>query len=433
MTVLELAIIGISLALLFFLSIVESAISQSSPLSLRMMLERKDKPPPPLLSLVLDDEPQVIVPLHLGTQVSLITISILTTHLGLQRWQTAGVAYSFGIIFLISILFRELLPRLLTQNLPENKLPFLLRAFSPLYPALRSVAFPLSSALRLSRRLHDDAVTAQEPAGEETTEEEIQAYLEIGEDEGIIEKEDSELIQSVVEFGDTVVREVMTPRTRIVACEESASLLELRDIMVQNRHSRIPIYSSDIDHIVEIAYIRQLVARLEPGRESEPITELIHSALFVPESKPVAVLLRELQERGEHIAIVIDEFGGVSGLVTMEDLLEEIVGEIRDEDQARVSEIVSEGDGRHIVRGSTELHRFEELTGKKFEGVDCSTVAGLVVAHLGRVPAPGEDFEMDGLRIQILDADRKRIHRVRVSVPMHQDVRDQPNASRQDR
>jgi CBS domain containing-hemolysin-like protein len=429
MTYLELVIIGISLALLFFLSLVEGAISQSSPLSLRMMLERKDTPPPPLLSLVLDDEPQIMVPLHLGTQVSLITIAILTTHLGLQKWEAAGVAYSFGIIFLISILFRELLPRLLTQNTPENKLPWLLQAFSPLYPALRSVAFPLSSALRLSRRLHADAGTAEEASGEETSEEEIQAYLEIGEDEGILEKEDSELIQSVVEFGDTVVREVMTPRTRIVACEETATLRELRDIMVQNRHSRIPIFRTDMDHIIGIAYIRQLVAQLEPGKESAPITGLILPAFFVPETKPVSVLLRELQERGEHIAIVIDEFGGVSGLVTMEDLLEEIVGEIRDEDQANVSEIVTEKEGQHTVRGSTELYRFEELVGKRFEGVDCSTVAGLIVAYLGRVPAPGEEFDMDGLRIHILEADRKRIHRVRVSLPMLQDLQDQPDAS----
>ncbi len=411
---LELAVIAICLGFLFFLSLVESAITQASPLALRMILEREEEPVPPLLDLVLDDELQILVPLHFGTQACLITIAILTTHLSLQQWQAMGVAYSFGVMLLISLLFRQLLPRLLVQNAPEAKVPVLLRMFRPTYQLLRSFALPLSSLLKFTRRLHDDAAKAEETPSAETTGQEIQAYLEIGEDEGIIEREDSELIQSVVEFGDTLAREVMTPRTKIVACEESASIAQLREIMVQNRHSRIPIYRGDMDHIVGIGYIRQLLAHYEPGKENEPITRLVHPAYFVPETKPVSTLLKEMQERGDHIAIVIDEFGGVSGLVTMEDLLEEIVGDIRDEDQAKVSEIVEETAGQYVLRGSTELYRLEELLGKKFDGPDCSTVAGLIVSYLGRVPAPGEEFDIDGMRIRILDADRKRVHRVRI-------------------
>jgi CBS domain containing-hemolysin-like protein len=414
---LEVLVIGLCLAFLFFLSLVEAAITQASPVSLRMILEREDRPPPRLLPLVLDDEPQLLVPLHLGTQISLITIAILTTHLSLTEWQNWGVAYSFAIIFMISVVFRQLLPRLLTQNEPENKVPALLAMFQPFYGVLHSIALPLSSALRLSKRLHADAATEEQPAASETTDEEIQAYLDIGEDEGILEKEDSELIQSVVEFGDTVVREVMTPRTKIVACEEHATMGELRGIMVQNRHSRIPIYRGDMDHIIGIAFIRELMAHLQPGRESEPITRLTHPAFFVPETKPVATLLRELQARGENTAIVIDEYGGVSGMITMEDLLEEIVGDIRDEDQAKVSEIVEEGAGAYTVRGSTELDRLEDLIGRKLEAVDCATIAGFVMSYLGRVPVPGEEFEIDGMKIQVLDADRKRIHRLRIHRP----------------
>jgi CBS domain containing-hemolysin-like protein len=253
-----------------------------------MLLEREDKPAPPLLSLLLDDETQVLVPLHLGTQISLITIAILTAHISLRQFQDMGVAYSFLTIFLISLVFRQLLPRLLTQNEPETRVPLLLRLFVPVYRVLRSVALPLWSVLKLSRRLHADSTMAEQPPKAETKDEEIQAYLDIGENEGIIAKEDSELIQSVVEFGDTLVREVMTPRTKIVACDEGATIGQLRDIMVQNRHSRIPIYRGDRDHIVGIAYIRLLVAYLEPGREVEPITGLMRPAYFVPETKPVS-------------------------------------------------------------------------------------------------------------------------------------------------
>jgi CBS domain containing-hemolysin-like protein len=266
------------------------------------------------------------------------------------------------------------------------------------------------------RQLQEEDKTQTEAKGGDTSGEEIQAYLEIGEDEGIIEKEDSKLIQSVVEFGDTLVKEVMTPRTKIVACDEKASLGELREIMVQNCHSRIPVYRDDPDHVVGFAYIRHLLAHYSKGRESDSIKSIVYPAFFVPETKRVSALLKELQERGDHAAIVIDEFGGVSGLVTMEDLLEEIVGEIRDEDQVKVSEIVDEGGGRYVVRGGTEIHLLEELSGRKFAGAGDATVAGLVTTFLGRVPSPGEEFEMGGLQVRILDADRKRVHRLRIQL-----------------
>ncbi|PYV14019.1 MAG: hypothetical protein DMG07_12890 [Acidobacteria bacterium] len=414
---LELAVIGFFLAFLVFLSSVEAALTQSSALTLRTLLEPGEPSVPKLLPAVLEDKMQLLVPLHLGTQISLITVAILTTHLCLERWQESGLVYGFLVISGLSLLFRQLLPRLLTQHEPEAKLSWLLHAFYPVYGMLRSLALPLSGVLNLSKRLHTESERAPDVPKEETTEEEIQAYLDIGEDEGILEKEDSKLIQSVVQFGNTVVRDVMTPRTTIVACEEHATLAELRDIMIRHRHSRIPIYRGDIDHIIGIAYIRQLLAHYASGRDSDPITGLIHPALFVPETKRVSDLLKEMQERGDHAAIVIDEFGGVSGLVTIEDLLEEIVGEIRDEDQAKISEIVEEGPRRYIFGGSTELHRLEEIAGKRFEGVSSSTVAGLIVSYLGRVPAPGEEFELAGLGVQVLDSDRRRIHRVRIELP----------------
>jgi len=413
---LELLLIGCCLAFLFFLSLVEAALTQCSPLSLRMILEREEAPANPLLKLVVDDAMQLLVPIHFGTQLATISIAVLATHISLARWGAWGIPISFAAILAISLAFRQLVPRLLTQNSPESKTLRLLRLFRPIHTLLGPVALTHSGLLRLFRRFQDEAEAAPEPAAAEATEQEIQAYLEIGEDEGIIEKEDSKLIQSVVEFGDTLVRDVMTPRTKIIACEEEATIGQLRDIMVQHRHSRIPIYRGDIDHIIGIAHIRQLLSQYAPGRESEPVAGIVHQAHFIPETKPVSALLRELQRRGDQTAIVIDEFGGVSGMVTMEDLLEEIVGEIRDEDQAAVSEIVEDGPQGYQVRGGCPLGRLQEVTGKKFEGYDCSTAAGLVTAYLGRVPAPGEEFDIDGVRFRILDADRKKVHRIRVGL-----------------
>jgi putative hemolysin len=413
----EFVAIILCLGLLFLLSLVEGAITQSSPLVLRMMMERQDRTVSSLLPIVLENKMQILVPLHFGTQFFLITIAILTTHLSLRQWPPQGLVLSFVFVVMASLIFRQLLPRLFTQSESEKKLVALLRIFHYFNVVLHPLALPLSKILNWCKRMHEDTSSINKPDNEEATGEEIQAYLEIGEDEGILEEEDSKLIQSVVEFGNTLVREVMTPRTKIVACSENATIAELRETMVQHRHSRIPIYRGDIDHIIGIAYIRQLMAEYAKGRESGPITGLVNPVLFVPGTKPVSKLLKDLQERGDHTAIVIDEFGGVAGLVTIEDLVEEIVGEIRDEDEAKISKIVEEGPRNFVVRGSTEMPRFEEVTGKKFGDFHCSTVAGLIMEYLGRVPAPGEAFDLGGLRVQILDADRKRVHWIRVQLP----------------
>ena len=413
----ELAIVFIAVVFLFFLSLVESAIMQASPLALRMMTERPDETDLSLLPIMLEDKMQILVPLHLGAQILLITAAILTTHVCIRTWPAHGMIYSFAAVISASVLFRLLIPRLFTQNDSEKKLAVLLRLFSPFHGVLHFIAFPLSEVLSLFKRLHEEIKENSNPEDLEATGEEIQAYLEIGENQGILQEEDSKLIQSVVEFGNTLVREVMTPRTKIIACEENATIAELRDTMVRHRHSRIPIFRENMDHIVGIAYIRQLMAEYSKERESDPITGLVNPAMFVPDTKPVSKLLKELQEQGDHTAIVIDEYGGVAGLVTIEDLVEEIVGEIRDEDEAKVNKIIEEGFRTFVLRGSTELFRLEELAGMKFESMNCATVAGLVMAHLGRVPARGESFDMENLKVQILDADRRRVHWIRIQLP----------------
>jgi CBS domain containing-hemolysin-like protein len=413
----EIVGIVLSLSVLFVLSLVEGALIAASPVTLRMSLEREGQEAPPLLPLVIENKSHLFVPLHLGIQLAVVVVAVLITDVSLRSWPVWGWACAIVFALAASFLFRQLFPRLMTQNEAEKKLILFFRYLNPLLTVLRVLAMPVSGILDAFKRLYQETETPASPAGEETTEEEIQAYLEIGQDEGILEKEDTQLIQSVVEFGDTLVREVMTPRPRIAACSLDATMGELRRVMVESRHSRIPIFRGDVDHIVGVAYIRQLLAQYSQGTEPEPISNLIHPALFVPETKRVSALLKELQMRGDHMAIVIDEFGGVAGLVTIEDLVEEIVGEIRDEDQAKVSEIVEESPRSYVFRGSTELYHLEELARKKFTSRDAATVAGLVASYLGRIPAPGEEFDLEGVRIQILDADRKRIRRLRIQLP----------------
>ncbi len=413
---LELMAIFLCIGAVFILSLVESALTQASPLVLKMLMEKLEKPVSPPLTLALENKMHIIVPVHLGIQLFLIVVAILTTHLCLQRLPMKGMLVSFISVLLFSVLFRQLLPKLFTQNEPEKKLIRLLQIYRHFYRVLHWLAFPVSGLLSLHRKMHEEIEDSPNSDNDEATDEEIQAYLEIGEDEGILHEEDSELIQSVVEFGNTLVREVMTPRTEIIACEEKSTIAELRETMVQCRHSRIPIYREDLDHIIGIVYIRQLMAAYVKGGEEESIARLVNPVLSVPGTKPVSKLLKELQTRGDHAAIVIDEFGGVAGLITIEDLVEEIIGEIRDEDEAKVSTLIEEGHGSFVIRGSTELSILEERLERKFEDLNCSTVGGLVMSHLGRVPASGELFDYEGLHFKILDADRRRVYWIRIQV-----------------
>ena len=407
----------VALGFLVFFSMIESAISQSNFLSLRMIAEEPVDRPLPLLSVILENKNRIMLPLYFGTQIAALIVIILSSHLCLKLLPHHELAAAFGINIIISILLRQFFPRFLTQDDPERTLVGLLRIFHPIHLVLWPIVSPLDKVLRLQRQKLEFKNSNDDSDNDEPTEKEIQAYLQAGEDEGILEEEDSRRIQSVVEFGNTLVREVMTPRTKIVACDEKTTLSELRDLMVNRRHSRIPVYRGDINHIVGIVYIRRLMAQFIKGKNDDPITGIIRPVLFVPETKPVAKLLEELQERGDYTAIVIDEFGGVAGLVTIEDLVEEIVGEIWDEDETRVRQVIKEEEGVFVVRGSAEISSIEGLEDMVTDDTNCSTVAGLVLAHIGRVPATGEAFELEGVKIQVLAADQKKIHRLRIQFP----------------
>jgi putative hemolysin len=244
----------------------------------------------------------------------------------------------------------------------------------------------------------------------------IQALIDVGEEEGILEEEEGELIHSIIEFGDTRVNEVMTPRTEIVALPISATVREARDLMIESKYSRLPVYREQIDNIEGLIYLRDLLQCWAEGKEDEKCAPLLRLVYFVPETKPVADLLEEMQKAHVQLAIVIDEYGGIAGLVTVEDILEEIVGEIEDEDieHEEIVEIVEGSDGYYDVLGSTEIGKIERLFDMEIEDDDFTTIAGLVISESGYVPRAGERLAFRGLDVEVLDADDRRINRVRL-------------------
>ena len=276
---------------------------------------------------------------------------------------------------------------------------------------------------RLVRGLQRQAESEEEVAEEDQQTEddsELQAFLDVGEEEGIIEEEEGEMIQSIIRFSDRTVVEVMTPRPKIVAIESRATVEQVRDLMIESKYSRLPIYNEQIDNIEGLIYVRDLLRYWAEGETDRPVIDFARRQLYeVPESKPIDDLLREMQKAKAQMALVIDEYGGLAGLVTLEDLIEEIVGEIEDEDEPEPIpdevEITTENEFSCIVRGDTEVGKLERRFEIELATDDFTTVAGLVLNRLGHLPAVGERLELPGLSFEVLEADDRRISRVRVT------------------
>lgn len=274
------------------------------------------------------------------------------------------------------------------------------------------LTFPILVSTTINRLLEADE-PEEEPA---TPQEDLQELLEVGEQEGLIAKEQGEMLQSVVEFGDKQVREVMTPRPEIAAIEIDASIEDLRALFRQKRHTRLPVYRDTLDQIEGIVSMGDLMELSPDAQAQATLRALVRPVTFVPETKRTKDLLKELQNSTRQIVVVIDEYGSVTGLVTIEDLLEEIVGEIRDEVEPHDRDIVMEAPNSYLVAGHTEIALLAETVGRPLESGDYSTVAGLVLAQLGRVPLRGEKVETQGLVIEVLEANPRAVLKVRVRV-----------------
>lgn len=297
-------------------------------------------------------------------------------------------------------------PALLTSGDPAFWLTRLFPFYAPLRPLMEPLVAPLARIIE--RRQAEEREAAEEG---DPTEEAVTALLEEGEAEGILEAEDRELIRNVVTFGDTVVREVMTPRTRIVALPLEASIPDAWRAFTETRHSRLPVYEGGIDHVRGVLLLKDLMQL--PDQARSPLAGLLKAPLFVPESKPVMDLLREMQRARTQLAIVVDEFGGVSGLVTVEDLLEEVFGEIQDEHEAPV-DLVEQAPGVFLVSGQAHVEDVAQRLDLAWERDGFDTLAGLVMARLGRVPHPQESVAVEGARLTVLRMEGTRIVQVRV-------------------
>jgi CBS domain containing-hemolysin-like protein len=402
--------------LLFILAIVavyvgtiETAFSALMRLSLRLMAERGGRDD--RLGFYLEDPIRLFLParLLLGLIFSLATmfIAILTGRLGLP---SIGMLLLFVAIFIL--VCEHVLPVFIVRRNPERMLEILLPPFDVLARAVRPLTNSLTRLILEPRRESNGNGTSPETAIGAA----LEAQTESNGEQGLIEEEGRKLLQSIVDFGDTLVREVMTPRPDMVAISADATLADLRELFQEQEYSRIPVYGENLDNILGLVYVKDLIqlegatddAQLQPD-----LPQLLRPATFVPETKRVADLLKEFQRKQTQIAIVVDEYGGTAGLATIEDLLEEIVGEIRDEYDVETEPVTEEPDGSFIFSGKVNFDEVCDRLDVAVEPEGFETVGGYVLTRVGRVPAVGETFELDGMQVEVLEAERRRIHRVR--------------------
>ena len=379
------------------------ALDRLSPIKVRGLLENH-----PERARILSGHGEVEI-VRTTTKVlvqALLLAGLLTVVSGFQSFAVEPAWAWGGGVFLAGWLISEVaLMRLGAAADPERTVERLL----PVVTAASWLLLPLAIPIRKIFR----GRVVPPPEAEPASDQEVQAYIDVGRQEGILQKEEEKLLLSIVDFGDTRVREVMTPRTDIVWIDAASSLTVLADLFVESKYSRIPVVRGSIDTVVGIVHVKDTLQSIRAGG-SGSIAQLVREAYFVPETKKVSELLKEFQRRHLWMAIVVDEYGGVSGLATVEDLLEEIVGEISDEHEDEREEVSRVGDQGYSVSGKVNIAKVEELFGRGPEEEEFTTLGGFLAARLGHIPRPGEVHREADLLFTVEEADRRRVHRVRI-------------------
>ncbi|MGD9902352.1 MAG: hemolysin family protein [Vicinamibacterales bacterium] len=391
-----------------FVGTVSAAFSVLMRLSLRLAVERSGRDD--LLGWYLNDPMRLFIPARIVLAVIYVVAGALIARVVAMQ-AGHGLPTLIAAMAAFALVCEHFVPLLLIRRDPEAVLATLLPAFHNLERLLRPVTLALLRAGRPTAAPSPSTENGQ-PAALPGVAADAAADGAAPADGDADADADRALLRSIVDFRDTLVREVMTPRPDIVAIDVAASIDALRQLFRDQQYSRVPVFEGTLDNILGFAFVKDLVRH--PPDAALTIRELLRPAHFVPETKKVAGLLQEFQRERVQSAIVVDEYGGTAGLVTLEDLLEEIVGEIRDEYDVETEPIVDEGQGAFVVSGRADVSVLEHQFGVTIARAGFDSVGGYLLATLGRVPTKGERVEVDGFAVEVLDAERRRVTRVRV-------------------
>lgn len=422
-----LGLVTISLAVAF-VAASEASLTTLSRTSARRLIDA-GVPRAKALQALLQDPPRYVATLMIAKAAAFLAgaglIIWLTLDLGLQWRIGVPVALlALGALLVgIQIVARAVAMRSLESTALRlgPAVRFLARLLSPLTAPLRSLGYTILG--RKPDADSDDLFLSEDG---------LRLLINVGEEPGLIEEEEKEMIASIFELGETVAREVMVPRIDIVAVDESTDLQRALDVIIAAGHSRIPVYRNTVDNIQGVLYAKDLLGPFREGRQDVSIVDLMRPAYFVPESKKVDELLRELQQRKVHMAIVVDEYGGTAGVVTIEDLLEEIVGDIQDEYDRESPMVVESGEDVYVFDARIGLDEVSRLVDYELPTEESDTLGGFIYSRLGRVPSVGNQVAFGPLTMEVQSISGRRIQQVKVTRQRDSDV-DQTAAEAQPR
>ncbi len=397
-----------------FFAASETALTALGETKVRQLLEARGRRRG-LLAVWLARPERILATLLLGNTFVNIGASALATAI-FSRFFNHAVAITTGVMTLLLLFFGEVTPKSIAKRNAEAMALALLPAITAAYWILLPFAWPLFRVTILINRLLGRG-TEPTPS---ITSEEIEYMIDLGTREGVLDKVKEELLNSVLEFADILVKEIMVPRTQMLALDRESTPDELLDAVVLSQHSRIPVFAGSIDNVVGVLYVKAIVEELRKGldRTRFRIDKYLRPPFFVPEIMKISRLLKEFQKRKTHIAIVVDEFGGTSGLVCLEDVVEEIVGEIQDESDVDEKPVKVLAEGTVLAEGAVPIRDLEEVLRISFpEDGGYETLGGFLVSTAGRVPATGSVLAWNGLSFTVIAGDERRISRVEIRKP----------------
>jgi CBS domain containing-hemolysin-like protein len=358
---------------------------------------------------LLQDQTKLLTTILIGNNLVNIAASSIATALSIELFGSKGVGIATGVVTLLILVFGEITPKSLGNN---RSIDYAKIAAVPLY----YLEIILSPFIYLFTKIVNLFVKDKSLISSAfLSEEEIRRFVDVSQREGVIKETEQEMIQSVFDFDDTLVKEIMIPRIDMVCIEKYASLKDLIKLGVEKGHSRIPVFEESIDNIIGLIYIKDLLELLLEQKDDVDIEEFVKPIYFIPEGKPINQLLSEMKDRKEHMAIVVDEYGGTSGLITIEDLLEEIVGDIQDEFDLEKSYIEVIDDNKLLLDGRVDIEELNRyLKDPLAESDDYETVSGLVLYYLNRLPVQGEKLELEDVSFVIESIIDNRIRKIKL-------------------
>ena len=417
-------IIVVCLIMSAYFSATETAFSTFNRIRLKNMAEKGNKRAERALGLA-ENYDSLISTILIGNNIVNILASAMGTlvfaNLIINKEIAATV--STAVLTVVVLIFGEISPKTIAKNSPER---FVLFA-TPIISFVYIILYPFNFIFGLWQKLLGKIFKNKDEKG--MTEEELISIIEEAEEDGDIDKEESDLIKSAIEFGELEVGDIFTPRIDITAIPTDATKDEIATVFSESGYSRLPVYEGDIDNVVGILYYKDFYATAYST--DEKIENILKPAIYVAISQQVNDLMKELQEKQLHMAIVTDEFGSTAGIVTLEDILEEIVGEIWDEHDEIIEEIKEVGDREYIVSGKANTEKLFSLLDID-EELDAVTVSGWAMETLGKIPEVGDTFEEFGLAVKVLEMDGRRVENVHVTDLRESDEEDERNSENEE-